>query len=118
MQSEYPEGMEWTNDNSYSWNGGIYSGGQGCAGFAFLLSDAAFGDLPAREYTKYDPSTIKVGDIIRINNDSHSVIVLTVDEDGVTVAEGNYNQSIHWGRSLTHEQLTNADYIITRYQES
>ncbi len=118
MQSEYPEGMEWTNDNSYSWNGGIYSGGHGCAGFAFLLSDAAFGDLPARKYTQYDPSTIKVGDIIRIDNDGHSVIVLTVDEEGVTVAEGNYNRSIHWGRSITHEQLMDADYIITRYQES
>lgn len=121
MQSEYPEGMKWTNDNLYFWHGSIAGTrfwGGGCAGFAYLLSDAAFGDLPARKYTQYDPSTIKVGDIIRINNDSHSIIVLTVDEDGVTVAEGNVSNSIHWGGRWTHEQLMNADYIITRYQES
>ena len=114
-KSEYPEGKKWTNDNFYKWKGGIYSGGYGCVGFAFLLSDAAFGDLPAKKYEKYDASAIKVGDIIRINNDTHSVIVLTVDENGVTVAEGNYNSSIHWGRSFTHEQLSNATYILTRY---
>ena len=43
MQEEYPEGMPWTNDNYYSWSAGVYSGGYGCAGFAFLLSDAGFG---------------------------------------------------------------------------
>jgi len=48
MKPSYPEGMPWTNDNFYAWKGGVYSGGYGCAGFAFILSDAAFGDLPAR----------------------------------------------------------------------
>ena len=32
LKEEYPEGTPWTNDNYYAWNGGIYSGGYGCAG--------------------------------------------------------------------------------------
>lgn len=36
LKDDYPEGMRWTNDNFYEWKGGIYYGGYGCAGFAFL----------------------------------------------------------------------------------
>ncbi len=113
LQSSYPEGMAWTNDNYYAWNGGIYSGGYGCAGFAFLLSDAAFGSLPARMH--YDASNVRVGDILRMNGNTHSVIVLSVDSDGVTVAEGNYNNSIHWGRKISTDELQGVDYVMTRY---
>ena len=132
-KTEYPEGMPWTNDNYYAWSGGIYSGGYGCSGFAFILSDAAFGDLPARAITP-DPSyfywvapqylvqddeitieDIRVGDILRVNGDTHSVIVLEVYDTHVIIAEGNYNNSIHWGRSLTAQALTQVDYILTRY---
>ena len=100
LKSDYPEGMAWTNDNGYSWKGGIFSTGYGCAGFAFILSDAAFGDLPARMVSDFIYADIRVGDILRINNDSHSVIVLEKHSDHVVIAEGNYNNSIHWGRKL------------------
>ena len=57
MKAQYPEGMAWTNDNpnpAYSWNGGQLGGvnivAVGCVGFAFILSDAAFGGLQARMY--------------------------------------------------------------------
>ncbi len=114
MQSEYPEGMAWTNDNFYSWKGGIYSGGGGCAGFAFAMSDAAFGDLPARIHTDY--SKIYVGDILRVNNNTHSVIVLEVTDTEVVVAEGNYNSAIHWGRRIGLDELQGeGNYIMTRY---
>lgn len=113
LQDEYPEGREWTNDNFYAWKGGIYSGGYGCAGFAMRLSDEAFGSLPARKYT--DKDKVRVGDILRINNDTHSVIVLAVNGDGtVTVAEGNYNSSIHWGREIDLS-LCQFVYGLTRY---
>ena len=114
LKSEYPEGMPWTNDNYYGWNGGIYSGGYGCAGFAFLLSDAAFGSLKA--YQHEDFSAIRVGDILRINNDTHSVIILEIREDSIVIAEGNYNYSIHWGRIISKEKLEQiGDYVLTRY---
>lgn len=114
MKSKYPEGMQWTNANYYQWKGGIYSGGYGCAGFAFAMSDAAFGTLPARMH--YDFSKIKVGDIVRMNYDTHSVIVLKVQGNSVTVAEGNYNSSIHWGREITMAEIkASGTHVITRY---
>lgn len=116
MKAKYPEGMRWTNDNFYAWKGGIYGGGYGCAGFAFALSDAAFGNLPARKDTNMN--NIRVGDILRINNDTHSVIVLEVHSDYYVIAEGNYNSSIHWGRTITKDQLRNSfTYKMTRYPQ-
>jgi hypothetical protein len=114
LKTNYPEGLYWTNDNYYEWNGGVYTGGYGCAGFAFILSDAAFGSLPARKHTNLNK--IRVGDILRMNQDSHSVIVLKVGKDSVTVAEGNYNSSIHWGREISMSEVkSNTDYVLTRY---
>lgn len=114
LQDDYPEGMDWTNDNYYAWNGGVFFGGYGCAAFAFTLSDAAFGYLPAHSHTDY--SDIKVGDIIRMNNNTHSVIVLEVKDDGVIVAEGNYNSSVHWGRQIPWNAIeATGTYVLTRY---
>ncbi len=117
LKEQYPEGMPWTNDNYYGWKGGIFSGGYGCAGFAFLLSDAAFGDAPARKLTEFSFSSVRVGDILRINNNTHSVIVLEVRDSSVVIAEGNYNSSIHWGRVLSAAQVQSASYLMTRYPE-
>ena len=119
MKAQYPEGMEWTNSNFYYWNGGIYSGGGGCAGFAFLMSDQVFGDLPARILEDKSYASIRPGDILRINNDSHSVIVLRKTDSFVEIAEGNYNRSIHWGRLLYKSNLESGTltYIMTRYPE-
>ncbi len=118
LMEKYPNGTPWTNDNYYEWKGGIYSGGYGCAGFAFLLSDAAFGDLPARKIAPVSFDSIRVGDILRVNGNTHSVIVLQVKEDGVVIAEGNYNSSVHWGRTMTARQAEQANYMLTRYPES
>lgn len=114
QKAVFPEGMHWTNDNFYVWKGGTYTGGFGCAGFAFAVSDAAFGDARARIHTDY--TDIRVGDILRVDNDTHSVIVLEVKENSVVVAEGNYNSSIHWGREIPKTRLVDASsYIMTRY---
>ena len=114
MKSRYPEGMQWNNSNFYAWKGGIYSGGYGCAGFAFALSDAAFGSLPARKHNNY--SKIKVGDIVRMYYDTHSVIVLEVNSDSVIVAEGNFNDSVHWGRKIAKSEIKETGtYVMTRY---
>ena len=117
LMDEYPEGMPWTNDNFYAWHGGIFSGGYGCAGFAFLLSDAAFGDLPARWVEPVVYADLRVGDIVRVNGDTHSVILLEVRETEVVVAEGNYNSSIHWGRHISKANIEAGDYVLTRWPE-
>ena len=118
LEARYPEGTPFDNSSFYAWQGGIFSGGYGCAGFAFMLSDAAFGSLPARKY--YDYSKIRVGDILRINNDTHSVIVLYVNADSVTVAEGNYNRKVHWRREIPMSTIKSKEtvYAMTRYPES
>lgn len=113
LKASYPEGMYWTNEICYQFNGAYYIG-YGCAAFAFLASDAAFGTTPVYEH--YDYTKIRVGDILRINRDTHSVIVLEVHEDYIVIAEGNYNKSIHWGRKLTNADLeNNLDYVWSRY---
>lgn len=114
QKADYPEGMAWTNDNFYAWKGGIYSGGFGCAAFAFAVSDAAFGDAQAVIHKDYN--NIKTGDILRVNHDTHSVIVLEVKPDFVIAAEGNYNGAIHWGREIPKPELIDeGSYIMTRY---
>ncbi len=106
LQADYPEGRSWTNANSYVWGYDVaiglgYGGytGYGCQGFAMIASDAAYGkSTPAYQFT--DTKRILVGDILRISNDTHSVVVLAVDGKNITIAEGNYNSSIHWGRTI------------------
>ena len=114
MKASYPEGKKWTNSNYYAWKGGIYGGGYGCAAFAFLMSDAAFGTNKSTMHTNFN--NIKVGDILRVDNNTHSVIVLKVTSTYVEVAEGNFNSSIHWGRKITINELKKTGtHVITRY---
>ncbi len=114
MRKKYPEGKSWTNDDCYAWKGGIFGRGYGCAAFTFLMSDAAFGETECVMHKKL--KKIMVGDIIRVDNDSHSVIVLKKTASAIVVAEGNYNSSIHWGRVITMKELRSTmTYILTRY---
>ena len=135
-QEQYKEGTPWTDDEPYSdskgyyyWKGGNLDGHRisavGCVAFAFILSDTAFGSLPARMYAegKFAFEDIKPGDILRVNNDVHTVIVLEVNDAGVVVAEGNISTGdhqgrVHWGRAISKEEvMKNASHYITRYPE-
>ena len=135
-QDAYKEGTPWTNewpypnaDGDYHWKGGPLDGHNisavGCVAFAFILSDAAFGSLPARMYAAggFQYEDIKPGDILRMNGDVHTVIVLEVNEAGVIVAEGNistgdHKGKVHWGRAISKgEVMSNTSHYITRYPE-
>ena len=135
-REEYKEGTIWTNDEPYSdskgyyhWKGGTLGGYRisavGCVAFAFILSDEAFGSLPARMYAagSFTFDDIKVGDILRVNNDAHTVIVLEVSDAGVLVAEGNISTGdhigkVHWGRAISKEEVMGStSHYITRYPE-
>lgn len=136
LKEELPEGMVWTNYTPYGRDGewgdayrflggkvgltgyGFGSLGVGCAAFCFYVSDVIFGSLPARTIGRGDFSyeDIKVGDFLRVYGNSHFVTVLRVGSSGVTVAEGNYNKSVHWGRSISKaEIMREADFLVTRY---
>ena len=59
-----------------------------CLGFAALLSDLVFGeDAPVSTFTDY--TQLRVGDNIRLELTEHSMVVLTVDGEGITVVECN-----------------------------
>jgi len=78
------------------------------------MSDTVFGDKPAKLHTNYN--NIRVGDIIRMNGNTHSVIVLKVVGDTFVVAEGNYNASIHWGRLIKRSEVkATGTYVMSRY---
>ena len=113
QKKDYPEGKRWTNDNCYSSK--YLGGGCGCAGFAYLLSDVCFGSIKTNRIT--DCSTFKVGDVVRVNGNTHSVIILKIDykTNIITIAEGNYGGTIHWGRTFKISSLQgNCDYIHRR----
>ena len=102
--------MRYTNDNSY-YCAALRITGYGCAGFAFICSDAAFGNLPGRQHRNFDQ--IRVGDILRVDNNTHSVVVLEKRENSVIVTEGNYNSSIHWGREISRQELELGNFVVT-----
>ena len=117
MESDYPEGMDWTNDNYYQRGNNI---GHGCIGFAYLVQDEVFGkDSKSEKYRDFDPDHLHIGDHIRLHNRSgseHSVIILDIFDDEVELVEGNYNSSIHWGRTMSFDEMeSNFIYGETRY---
>lgn len=116
LKNQYPEGTSWTNSNGYFWQGAPIQG-YGCAAFAFMLSDAAFGDRSAYRFDTINYDALKVGDILRMNNDSHSVIILEKNADHIVIAEGNYNFSVHWGRVISKAEVLQSDYYYTRYPD-
>ena len=126
MKEELPEGLRWTNEDEYTlhyeevWEGVTRQfsfTGMGCVAFAFRVSSAAFGELPLRTLERGDFAyeDLRVGDMPRINGDTHTVIILEIHDDHVVIAEGNFKSSVHWGRTLTRQQLMQADYVWTRY---
>lgn len=114
LKKKYPEGMPWGNDKGYQYQwDGTYCIDGGCAAFAAICSDYLF---PGYKRVKHkDPTQIKEGDIVRINHDTHSVVVWGISGDTVTLCEGNYGGTVHWGRTMKMSVLKNlTNYVITR----
>lgn len=123
LKKAYPDGLAWFNENRrYEWND-TYEDvdcyvGTGCVAFAFEISDKLFERTEkARRMEASSVDQIRIGDIIRMNDNSHSAVVIDRDETGITLAEGNVNKAVMWGRKLTYEELREVtDYYITRYK--
>lgn len=151
LRAIFPEGMYWNHVGVDDWdeftvttspcqhdlywdtfcNG--YSGGiqdlfpqfqpmEQCLGFAAVISDLVFGeDAPVNTFTDY--TQVRPGDHIRLELSEHSMTVLTVDEDGITVVECNSDYQhcrISWDRFLSWEDLAAYSYeieCITRYED-
>ncbi|MBR7017875.1 MAG: hypothetical protein IKH99_03395 [Prevotella sp.] len=105
----YQEGTPWDDSNTYFntvvFDGYSYGCYKGRACFAFMMDMMEYAsnyEYPIRKIEgSYDNlPKIHVGDGVRVMNDCHSVVVLEVDGTTVTVAEGNFNSSVHWGRTI------------------
>jgi len=123
LQPKYPAGITWTDQtHKYEWKGGdwpngIYTSGTGCLAFAFILSDAAFGDQKSRKHTNIND--IKIGDIVRINSDTHSMVVIDKDASSFTFADGNVGGKVRWGAKMTMAELKPIfSYVYTRYPQN
>lgn len=116
LKAEYPEGRPWTNDNTY-YSQALSLIGGGCEGFAAICTDAVFDSFPISN-THSDFDAIRVGDIVRMNN-THAFVVLEKHPDSLVIAEGNYNNSIHWGRTISRGRLMSGGfYVRSRYPKT
>lgn len=122
-QSVYPEGTSW-GDYEQGKSQGKYRPismltNFGCAAFACELQDAAFNNEFVHRRYDYKFDDIRVGDILRMNGDSHSVIVCEKILDYIVVAEGNFNSSVHWGRIIPKSVINSNSltYVDTRWPE-
>lgn len=115
LRSTYPEGMPWTNESNEYTSKALYINGKGCSAFAFLCSDKVFGDLPLTAVHS-DFDKLRAGDILRVQNDTHTVVVLEKRTDSVIVTEGNFDAAVHWDREITRRELEEENfYARTRY---
>ena len=128
-QTGYTEGTPWDNSHKYKNTveffgvpPGYYTGG-GCYGFMMdMMEYASNYEYPIRkvEGTYDNLPEIHVGDGVRFEGDNimHAVVVLKVDGSWVTVAEANYNSSVHWERKIDlSEELNCFKYIATFWPE-
>lgn len=120
LREKYPEGTPWSGGNYYAPTNGVWYGARACMGFAMLVSDAVFGDLPARtvyssQSNPINISDLRVGDILRLPG--HSCIVFEKKGDHIIIMEGNWEGRVHWGRKITAAQVARASYYTTRYPE-
>ena len=69
-----------------------------------------------REIREELDTEIRVGDLLRINNDTHTVVVLEKRDNSVVVTEGNFNSSIHWNREISRSSLEQGNFTVrSRY---
>lgn len=87
LRIDYPEGSHWGSDSR--WNSSVFGPGRECAGFAFMVSDKIFGNLPKYEISM---ESTRVGDVLFNGPENHKNVVL--NDYGKDMFEGvNYTDS-------------------------
>lgn len=126
MEQKYPNG---TSSGSNDYYTSIYFGtGRECAGFAFKLSDAVFGNVGNQPHIQTDHTKIRPGDIIEImkdGKDDHWTTALTaIDSEGYiqSTVDGNQNGVVAWNyncwKSRTNGYNQGFEWVVyTRYPD-
>jgi len=103
------EGTSWTNSNAQ-----YPSGWYGCKAFANRMAYEIFGQQKPQTYwTVSTVANIVPGDYISTDlknsdgswNYKHTMFVIAVNGDTLTLAEGNYSGKVHWGRQVNKWNL-------------
>lgn len=79
-----------------------------CYGFSTALTDYLFGGECTHAWpTHRNINLLCVGDIVRINGDTHSIIVTGISGDTITYVDGNrdYDLRIHWNQKISRSKL-------------
>lgn len=91
-----------------------------CLGFASFVSDKVFGEeTDISIYHNYE--YLQLGDHIRLHDYEHSMIIISIGDDAVTLGEVNENYNdcaISWERQITYSELQSLSWdseYITRY---
>ena len=128
VQQIYPEGTVCTNTTPefrvcVHWPGVLMSA-QGCWGFAILfvsklydlnltknlsvtyleINKAMPKSYPKTAYSSARES-LQVGDILAQVNPGHAMVIIAMDDNGVTIGEGNYGGRVHYGRRLSYAAI-------------
>lgn len=102
FQETYPDRYLWNEEG---------------ADFLQTVSDAAFGSLPPRRVEPVDYDALGPGDILRLKNDTYSVMIVEKFDSYATVMEVWTNGRVYWGRTVSKSAVEAGDYIMTRYPE-
>lgn len=117
-----PDGYTSTPCNHHNSSGCEYDGSCGCNSFNSAIQCMGYAEKCGRDVTDANPRTsgewekstnksaidnIKAGDIVRYKNDGHSVYVIRVSGDTVTITDCNsdYHCIIRWDATISKSTL-------------
>lgn len=120
VKSKYPTGTLYPTPYRSTSNGPYHSG-MNCAGWATLCSDAVFGNLPWRSINNPEWHEIRVGDLIRYDNDygGHVVVVVKKTDEYISITDSGTTQKVYWGGQYFRYWLEEQPglCLYTRYPE-
>ncbi len=80
-----------------------------CYGFSVALADYLFGgdECTHKWPTHRNIDLLCVGNIVRINNDTHSIVITDINGDTITYVDGNGKNDlkIHWDHTISRSAL-------------
>lgn len=95
----YPEGSYWNKSyNNLSWE---------CMGWAETVCDYLFGENPRNWAQQTNWDNMCVGDHVRINNNSHSIVITNMVGNTIYYADCNWNYDgiVHWDKTMSRSEL-------------
>lgn len=108
------------NAHGISYSVGLYDcnafdGGIQCWGFANRIFYDVFGVYASKMKKRYDTKNVAVGDWVRVNNNSHSAVVISRSGNKIKIVEGNRGLAkdnyqcrcgINWDRQISIDSIT------------